>query len=107
MSAATGDRTRAHQAHSKPGLIYQHDLTNEIASLTNQPELPDSRYFPVLGEHGLRDGRVYLISSLFDEFHFKRHRFRTGAGRMVAHLRTAMEAAGAVITSSPGHIPSI
>jgi len=55
---------------AKPGLIYQHDLTNEIASLTTiNRELPDSRYFPVLGEHGrLRDGRVYLISSLFDEF---------------------------------------
>ena len=54
---------------AKPGLIYQYDLSNEIASLTTiNRELPDSRYFPVLGEHGrLRDGRVYVISSLFDE----------------------------------------
>ena len=47
---------------SKPGLVYEQDLTNEIASLsTINRELPDSQYFPVLEEHGrLRDGRVYL-----------------------------------------------
>jgi len=84
---------------AKPGLIYQHDLTNEIASLTTiNRELPDSPYFPVLGEHGrLRDGRVYLISSLFDEFPLASaiDSERVPA-RMVAHLRTAMEAARAV-----------
>src|SRR5262245_8448815 len=55
---------------SKPGLIYQDNLSNEIASLsTINRELPDSRYFPVVVEHGhLPDGRVFLITSLFDEF---------------------------------------
>ena len=55
---------------TKPGVVYEQNLANEIASLsTINRELPDSRYFPVLGEHGrLRDGRVYLITSLFDEF---------------------------------------
>lgn len=55
---------------SKPGLVYERDLTNEIASLTTiNRELPDSRYFPVLGEHGrLPDDRVYLTMSLFDEW---------------------------------------
>ena len=55
---------------SKPGLVYEQDLTNEIASLsTINRELPDSRYFPVLGEHGrLRDDRVYLTMSRFDEW---------------------------------------
>ena len=37
---------------SKPGLVYERDITNEIASLsTINRELPDSRYFPVLEEH--------------------------------------------------------
>lgn len=84
---------------SKPGLIYQHDLTNEIASLsTINRELPASRYFPVVREHGrLRDGRVYLVTSLFDEFPLA-----TAIGtermpaKMVAHLRTVIEAAKAV-----------
>src|SRR5688572_8463388 len=50
---------------SKPGLVYEQDLTNEIAVLsTINRELPDSKYFPVLGEHGrLRDDRVYLTMS--------------------------------------------
>lgn len=54
---------------SRPGLIYQQNLTNEIASLsTINRELHESRYFPFLQAHGsLRDGRVYLIMSLFDE----------------------------------------
>ena len=84
---------------AKPGLIYQYDLTNEIASLTTiNRELPDSRYFPVLGEHGrLRDGRVYLISSLFDEFPLASDiDSERVPARMVAHLKTAMEAAKAV-----------
>jgi serine/threonine protein kinase len=79
---------------TKPGLIYQQNLANEIASLsTINRELPDSRYFPFLQAHGrLRDGRVYLIMSLFDEFPLA-----TGIttervpARMVGHLRTAIE----------------
>ena len=84
---------------SKPGLVYQHNLTNEIASLsTINRELPDSRYFPVVRDHGrLRDGRVYLATSLFDEFPLA-----TAIGtermpaKMVAHLRTAIAVAKAV-----------
>jgi eukaryotic-like serine/threonine-protein kinase len=84
---------------SKPGLIYQHSLTNEIASLsTINRELPDSRHFPVLVEHGsLRDGRVYLITSLFDEFPLATviSPERMPA-RMVTHLMTAIEIARAL-----------
>ena len=84
---------------SKPGLVYERDLTNEIDSLsTINRELPDSRYFPVLGEHGhLRDGRVYLTLSLFAEWPLA-----TAIGperiphRTVAHLRTTLEVATAL-----------
>ena len=84
---------------SKPGLVYEQDLTNEIASLsTINRELPDSRFFPVLGEHGrLHDGRVYLTMSCFDEWPLA-----TTIGseripaRQVAHLRTTIEVAKAL-----------
>jgi serine/threonine protein kinase len=84
---------------SKPGLVYQQNLANEIASLsTINRELPDSRYFPFVVEHGrLRDGRVYLTTYLFDELPLA-----TAIGteripaRMVAHLRTAIEVAMAL-----------
>ena len=84
---------------SKPGLVYEQELTNEIASLsTINSELPDSRYFPVLEEHGhLRDGRVYLTMSYFDEWPLA-----TTIGpepipaRQVAHLRTTIEVAKAL-----------
>ncbi len=84
---------------SKPGLVYQHNLTNEIASLsTINRELPASPYFPVVLEHGrLPDGRVYLTTSLFDEFPVAT---AIGTERMpaklVAHLRTAIEVARAL-----------
>ena len=84
---------------SKPGLVYERDLTNEIASLsTINRELPDSHYFPVLEEHGrLRDDRVYLTMSCFDEWPLA-----TAIGsepipaRLVAHLRTTIEVAKAL-----------
>ena len=84
---------------SKPGLVYEQDLTNEIASLsTINRELPDSHYFPVLEEHGrLRDDRVYLTMSCFDEWPLA-----TAIGsepipaRLVAHLRTTIEVAKAL-----------
>jgi serine/threonine protein kinase len=55
---------------SKPGLVYEHDLDNELRSLTTiNRELPDSRYFPFVYDHGrLKDSRRFLITSLFDEF---------------------------------------
>lgn len=84
---------------AKPGLVYEHNLGNEIATLsTINRELPDSPYFPVLGEHGrLGDGRVYLTMSLFDELPLA-----TAIGtermpaKMVAHLRTTIEVAKAL-----------
>ena len=95
-------RTRASaliKVMSKPGLVYENNLTNEIASLTTiGRELPKSRYFPVLLDHGrLDDGRLYLTMSLFDEFPLA-----TSIGtermptRVVAHLQTAIEVTKAV-----------
>lgn len=85
---------------SKPGLVYEHDLNNEIGSLsTINRELPGSPYFPVVRNHGrLADGRTYLITSLFDELPLA-----TTIGtervpdRLVAHLRAAIEIASALI----------
>lgn len=102
LFAAQDKRTGANvliKLTSKPGLVYQQNLANEIASLTTiNRELPDSRYFPVVRAHGsLRDGRAYLISSLFDELPLA-----TTIGterrpdKMVTHLRTAMEVATAL-----------
>src|SRR5687768_10824652 len=95
-------RTRANaliKVLTKPGLVYEHNLTNEIATLaTINRELPDSRYFPLLWDHGrLPDGRVFLIMSLFDEWPLA-----TTIGperpphRLVAHLRTSLEVARAL-----------
>lgn len=55
---------------SKPGLVYERDLDNELQTLTTiNRELPESRYFPFVHDHGrLRDSRRFLITSLFDEF---------------------------------------
>lgn len=84
---------------TKPGLVYQHNLTNEIATLsTINRELPESRYFPRLWDHGrLSDGRIFLIMSLFDEWPLA-----TTIGpermphRLVARLRTSVEVANAL-----------
>jgi serine/threonine protein kinase len=61
-------------------------------------ELPDSRHFPLLWDHGrLPDGRVFLIMSLFDEWPLA-----TTIGpermphRLVGHLRTSLEVARAL-----------
>jgi serine/threonine protein kinase len=84
---------------SKPGLVYQDSLANEIASLsTINHELPDSRYFPILGEHGhLPDGRVYLITSLFDELPLATSISpERMPHKMVAHLMAAIEIARAL-----------
>ena len=95
-------RTRANaliKVLTKPGLVYEHNLTNEIATLsTINRELPDSRYFPLLWDHGrLPDGRIFLIMSLFDEWPLA-----TTIGpepmpdRLVAHLRISLEVATAL-----------
>ncbi len=84
---------------SKPGLVYQQNLANEIASLTTiNRELPDSRYFPFVKAHGsLRDGRAYLISSLFDELpQASTIGTERRPDKMVTHLRTTLEVAAAL-----------
>jgi serine/threonine protein kinase len=55
---------------AKPGAIYQENLNNEIAALTTiNDALPASRTYPLVRDHGrLSDGRVFLVTSLFDEF---------------------------------------
>jgi serine/threonine protein kinase len=84
---------------SKPGLIYQDNLKNEIATLsTIQGSLPESRYFPGIKEHGaLRDGRVYLITSFFVELPLAT---AIGPDRMpgktVTYIQTALEGARAL-----------
>jgi serine/threonine protein kinase len=84
---------------TKPGLVYEQNLTNEIATLSRiNQKLPDSRYFPLLWDHGrLSDGRVFLIMSLFDEWPLAT---TIGPermpGRLVAHLRTSLEVATAL-----------
>ena len=95
-------RTRANaliKITNKPGLVYEHNLTNEIATLTTiNRQLPDSGYFPLLWDHGrLPDGRVFIIMSLFDEWPLA-----TTIGperrpdRLVGHLRTSLEVATAL-----------
>jgi serine/threonine protein kinase len=95
-------RTRANaliKMPTKPGLVYEHNLTNEAATLsTINRELPDSRYFPLLWDHGrLADGRVFVIMSLFDEWPLA-----TTIGsdrvphRLVAHLTASLEVARAL-----------
>ena len=84
---------------ARPGRVYEHNLLNEIASLTTiNRELAESRYFPIVGEHGrLDDGRVYLTMTLFDQLPLA-----TTIGpepmpsRLVAHVRVALEVASAL-----------
>jgi len=85
---------------SKPGLVYERDLTNEIATLlTVNRELPDSRYFPVILEHGrLADGRVYLTTSCFDEWPLATMiGVERNPVKLVAHLLTTIEIARALV----------
>jgi serine/threonine protein kinase len=85
---------------TRPGKVYQDDLMNEIATLSAiNRELPDSPYFPVTYDHGhLKDGRVYLVSTFFDEFPLATSiGSEWVADRLVAHLRTALEVTKAVV----------
>ena len=95
-------RTRASaliKVLTKPGLVYEQNLTSEIATLsTINRKLPDSRYFPLLWDHGcLPDGRVFLIMALFHEWPLAT---AVGAERMpdrlVAHIRTSLEVGRAI-----------
>ena len=84
---------------TKPGLVYQSNLLNEIASLsTINRELPHSPYFPLVTRHGrLPGGRVYLITSLFDEFPLATAiAAEPMPHKAVAHIRTAIEVAKAL-----------
>jgi serine/threonine-protein kinase len=79
---------------TRPGKVYQDDLTNEITTLsTINRELPDSRYFPVVYDRGhLKDGRVYLVSTFFDELPLAASiATEWMPDRLVAHLRAALE----------------
>jgi serine/threonine protein kinase len=84
---------------TKAGLIYQQNLVNEIASLsTINQALPESRYFPFLQTHGhLRDGRVFLIMSLFDEYPLATSiTVERVPARLVGSLMTTIEVARAL-----------
>ena len=84
---------------SKPGLVYERELSNELATLsTINRELPDSRYFPILGEHGrLADGRVYLTMSCFDEWPLATTiGVERNPTKQVAHLLATIEIARAL-----------
>jgi serine/threonine protein kinase len=78
---------------TKPGLVYEQNLANEIAILsTINRERPDLRYFPLLLDSGrLADGRLFLIMSLFAEWPLAT---TIGPERrpdlLVARLRTAL-----------------
>ena len=102
LYVARDRRTRANvliKLTTKPGLVYEHDLVNEIDTLTTiNRQLSASRHFPLLIEHGrLRDGRVYLTTTFFDEWPVA-----TAIGperlphRMPVHLRAAIEIARAL-----------
>jgi len=85
---------------TRPGIVYERNLSNEIEILTTvNRELPASRTFPVLVDHGrLKDGRLYLMTYLFDELALATS---VGAGhtlaRTVGHLRTTLAVADALI----------
>ena len=84
---------------TRPGKVYQYDVANEIETLsTINRGLPESRYFPLIYDHGhLEDGRTYLVSTFFDE-----RPLAAAIGtewvpaRLVAHLRTVLEVVRAV-----------
>lgn len=89
---------------TKPGVVYEQNLANEIAVLTAiNTELPESRHFPLLLDHGrLADGRMFVIMSLFAEWPLA-----TTIGperrpdRLVGYLRTTL-AVGAALRELHG-----
>ena len=84
---------------TRPGIVYEQNLANEAAALsTINRELPASRQFPLLLDHGrVRDGRMFVLMSFFDEWPLA-----TTIGperrpdRLVGHLRTSI-AVGAAL----------
>ena len=97
LYVATEKKTATHvlvKLTSKPGIVYQSDLSNEVATLlTINRELPRSRYFAEVRDHGtVRDGRTYLVTSFFDELPLATTIGSERAPeRLVLHLRTAIE----------------
>jgi serine/threonine protein kinase len=84
---------------SRPGIVYEQNLENELASLTTiNRELPDAREFPIVYEHGrLRDGRIFLVTSFFDELPLAMSiAAEPIPERLVMHLRTTLAVARAV-----------
>jgi serine/threonine protein kinase len=84
---------------TKPGLVYEQNLANEIATLaTINRDLPDSRYFPVLWDHGrLSDDRVFLVMTLFDEWPLAtRIDPERRPDMLVGHLLVSLEVASAL-----------
>jgi serine/threonine protein kinase len=86
---------------TRPGVVYEQNLVNEAGALsTINRELPDSRYFPLLLDHGrLRDGRMFVLMSFFDEWPLAT---TIGAerrpDRLVGHLRTSLAVGAALET---------
>jgi serine/threonine protein kinase len=78
---------------TRPGVVYEQNLVNEAGALaTINKQLPASRHFPLLLDHGrLRDGRMFVLMSFFDEWPLA-----TTIGperrpdRLVGHLRTSI-----------------
>jgi len=91
---------------TKPGKVYEQNLANELASLTTiNQELPESPYFPWVHDSGrLTDGRMYLITSLFDELPLATSIAGRNPGKLVAHLRTAIEVTKALTELHGLHI---
>lgn len=84
---------------TRPGIVYELNLANEIATLvTINRDLPDSRYFPLLLEHGrLADSRVFVVMTLFDEWPLATAIAPDGVSeRLVGHLLVALEVAAAL-----------
>src|SRR5262245_7302816 len=86
---------------TRPGIVYEQNLVNEAAILsTINNELPTSRHFPLLLDHGrVRDGRMFVLMSFFDEWPLA-----TTIGeerrpdRLVSYLRTSL-AVGAALAA--------
>ncbi|MEP7303984.1 MAG: lipopolysaccharide kinase InaA family protein [Acidobacteriota bacterium] len=84
---------------SRPGITYQDNLENEIASLLKiNRSIPESPYFPEIRDHGkLRDGRVYMASSFFYEFPLANAiDTEPNPGKTVAYIRAGLEIARAL-----------
>lgn len=86
---------------TRPGVVYEQNLVNEAGALsTINRELSASRQFPLLLDQGrLRDGRMFLLMSFFDEWPLAT---TIGAerrpDRLVGHLRTSL-AVGAALAA--------